>query len=71
MLILARSVGQQIRIGNNITIQVLETDNSMVKIGIEGPRHIAVHRGEVYHRIALEKAKLATKESDQKPSQDK
>ena len=71
MLILKRAVGQQVRIGHDITVEVLETEDLLVKLGIKAPKHITVHREEVYHRITLEKAGRAANDSDQKPSKDK
>ena len=50
MLILTRSAGESIVIGDNITITILETGGS-VRVGIEAPREIEVHRDEVYKRI--------------------
>ena len=50
MLILTRTAGESIVIGDNITITILETGGS-VQVGIEAPREIKVHREEVYKRI--------------------
>lgn len=61
MLILARKTGEAIAIDNNITIKVLEIKGGLVKLGIEAPDHIAVHRQEVYQRI-LEQNRLAALE---------
>ena len=57
MLILTRCIGQKIKIGNDISITVLNIQGSQVRLGVEAPRHITVHREEIYHRIALERAK--------------
>jgi carbon storage regulator len=54
MLVLTRKLGESIRIGDNISIKVVELDNRHVKIGIEAPRSIAVNREEIYERIQKE-----------------
>lgn len=51
MLILTRNVGESIIIGDDIKITVLRSQNSETRIGIEAPRHIPVHRDEVYQKI--------------------
>ena len=53
MLVLARRCGQSIRIGNDIVITVLESSRDQVRIGIEAPRTVGVHREEVYAEILL------------------
>lgn len=64
MLILSRKVGESIQIGDNIKILVADLDSKgFIKIGIEAPKSITVHREEVYRKIALEnKAALQHKE---------
>lgn len=59
MLVLTRKVGESIRIGDDITITVVESDGYNVKIGIAAPRSVAVHRAEVYERIQAENLKAA------------
>ena len=71
MLIVKMSVGQQVRIGHDVIIEVLETEDLLVKFGTTAPKHITVHREEVYHRIALEKAGRAANDPEQKPLEDK
>jgi carbon storage regulator len=51
MLLLTRKQGESIRIADNIEVRVLEVRKGQVKIGIEGPRQVSVHRQEVYERI--------------------
>ena len=51
MLVLSRKVGEVITIGNSIRVTVLGFDRGFVKLGIEAPRTIAVHRKEVYDKI--------------------
>ena len=54
MLILTRKVGESIRINENICITVVEIDGRNIKIGIEAPREISIHREEVFLRIKEE-----------------
>ena len=51
MLILTRKVEESIRIGDGITIKILAVGDGQVKIGIEAPKNLAVHRTEVYEQI--------------------
>ncbi len=59
MLILARKTGEAITIADNITIKVLEIMPGQVKLGIEAPADITVHREEIYLRILEENKKAA------------
>lgn len=56
MLILSRKVDQKIRIGDNITITVIETHSDQVKIGIDAPRSVAVYREEMFSAVRKENA---------------
>ncbi len=58
MLILSRRSNQSIVIGGNIVVTVLETSGDQVRLGIEAPREVTVHREEV-HREILEENRLA------------
>lgn len=51
MLILSRRTGESIRIGDEVMITVLQTKGGQVKIGIDAPREVAVHREEIYLRM--------------------
>jgi carbon storage regulator len=64
MLVLTRKLGESIRIGDTITIKVVELDNRHVKIGIEAPKEIAVNREEIYERIQKEN-RAASSSKDQ------
>ncbi len=59
MLILARKIGEAITIADEITIKVMEIKGGQVKIGVEAPRHVTIHRNEVYDRIVEENKKAA------------
>ena len=59
MLILARKEGEAIIVADNIRIQILETRAGQVKLGIEAPGHITIHREEIYQRIVEENKKAA------------
>lgn len=51
MLILTRSVGESIKIGDNISVTVLSVNGNQVRIGIDAPKDVAVHREEIYNKI--------------------
>ena len=55
MLVLSRLVGEEIQIGDNIRIQVVAMHEGKVRIGIEAPDEVPVHRLEVWKRIHEEK----------------
>jgi len=59
MLILARKIGEAIKIADEVTIKIVEIKGGQVKIGIEAPAHITIHRNEVYERIIEENRKAA------------
>jgi len=54
MLILTRRVGERIMIGQDIAVEVLGMRSGQVKIGIEAPRELPVHRQEIFERIKSE-----------------
>ena len=56
MLILTRKVGESINIGDDITITILGVSGQQVRIGINAPKDVAVHREEIYQRIQHERA---------------
>jgi carbon storage regulator len=60
MLVLTRKLGEKIKIGDQISITVVELDGRYVKLGIEAPRSVIVHREEVYQRIQEENKRAAT-----------
>jgi carbon storage regulator len=59
MLILTRRVGESIRISDNICITIMDVDGKSIKIGIDAPKSISIHREEVFLRIKEENQKAA------------
>ncbi len=59
MLILTRRVGEKIIIGENVTVTMLEVKGTQIRIGIEAPRDVQVHREEIYQRILKEQETLS------------
>ena len=55
MLILTRRPGESVKIGDEITVTVLAVRGNQLRLGFVAPRHIAVHREEVYQRIRSER----------------
>ena len=56
MLILARRIGETLRIGDEIEDTVLGVKGHQIHLGIEAPKEVPVHREEVWERIRLEEA---------------
>ena len=54
MLILTRRVGETVMIGDDVTITVLGVKGNQVRVGINAPKNVAVHREEIYERIKRE-----------------
>ena len=56
MLILTRRVGETLMIGDEVTVTVLGVKGNQVRIGVNAPRDVTVHREEIYERIKAEQA---------------
>jgi carbon storage regulator len=56
VLILTRRIGEKLVIGEVVTVSVLGVKGSQVRIGIEAPHEVPVHREEIYQRILKERA---------------
>jgi len=56
MLILTRRVGETLMIGDDVTVTVLGVKGNQVRIGVNAPRDVSVHREEIYERIKNEQS---------------
>lgn len=56
MLILTRNIGQTIMVGDDVTVTVLGVKGNQVRLGVNAPKDVAVHREEIFDRIQREKS---------------
>lgn len=64
MLILTRRVGETLMVGDEVSLTVLGVKGNQVRIGVNAPKHIAVHREEIYQRIQREQGNAPEAEDD-------
>ena len=55
MLILTRKIGESIMIGDNVKVTVLGVEGRQIRVGIDAPKEVSVHREEIYNKIESEK----------------
>jgi carbon storage regulator len=55
MLILTRRVGEAVMIGDEVTVTVLGVKGNQVRLGVDAPKHVSVHREEIFDRIKAER----------------
>lgn len=60
MLILTRRAGESIVIGNNVVVKIVEVRGDQIRLGIEAPRDVQVHREEVYREIEAHNTRAAS-----------
>jgi carbon storage regulator len=59
MLVLTRKVGETIKIGDDIEVKVVSVEGEQIKLGIQAPKHIDIHRLEIYKMIQEENKKAS------------
>ena len=64
MLILTRRVGETLMIGDEVTVTVLGVKGNQVRIGVNAPKDVSVHRKEIYMRIQAEKGTTGSNYGD-------
>ncbi|HYW03776.1 MAG TPA: carbon storage regulator CsrA [Gammaproteobacteria bacterium] len=67
MLILTRRVGETVMVGDDVTITVLGVKGNQVRIGVNAPKNVSVHREEIYQRIKREQESGGERDNDDLP----
>ncbi len=69
MLVLTRRPGESIRIGDEISVLVIEIQRGQVKVAIDAPREVTVHREEIYELVQRENRKAAHQHAENDPAE--
>jgi carbon storage regulator len=67
MLVLTRKAGESIVIGNEVVITVLEVRGGQIRLGVDAPRNLAVHRAEIYQQVMEENQAASKPATDEAP----
>lgn len=67
MLVLTRKAGESIVIGNEVVITVLEVRGGQIRLGVDAPRNLAVHRAEIYQQVMEENQAASIDSSESVP----
>ena len=68
MLILTRRIGESVIINEDITVTVLGIKGNQIRVGIDAPRHVSVHREEIYQRMKKEELEEEEEEEEATPN---
>ena len=69
MLILTRRVGESLKIGDDVTVTVLGVKGNQVRVGVNAPKDVSVHREEIYERIQAERGEPQSDDAPPSPSE--
>ena len=61
MLVVSRKIGEELKVGDNIIVKIIDIDKNQVKIGIEAPKNVTILRAELIEQITKENKKAAKK----------